>query len=206
MRTVSRTSGLALGLLVGFVAGAWPTWAVAQQTAVAVQLPTFSFFTVNTSVLVPDSGSGMAAAMRRRRAAEIMHGPIDRLSQSAAQAGGATVHATIHDRPQEPPLQLSGARGPQRPAFARQLDAAQRSTAGRPAQSVEEILAERADAEDVAGQEALDLFAEGRAAEQRDKPAVARVYYRRALHRADGELRQLLLQTLEAATATRGSP
>ncbi len=72
----------------------------AQQNAVAVQLPTFSFFSVRTTVVVPDSGGAYLGGIGRASSGSSVFGtPLFRngaigLERSHA---GMSVHATIHD-------------------------------------------------------------------------------------------------------------
>lgn len=176
---------------------------VAQQTGVAVQLPTFSYFSVNTSVLVPDSGAGIAAAMQREAANRIMYGPWPNVAQGrAASTGGVTVHATVHDRKNEPGLLLSEdmADREARPAFSKRFDGAGESSAERADLSVAEIKARRSEARQAQQAEALRYFERGRTAEANGKFGVAAIYYRQAATRASGELRTAAVNRLKVVT------
>lgn len=178
----------------------------AQQSGVAVQLPTFSYFSVNTSVLVPDSGAGIAAAMRREEANRIMYGPGPSVAQGrAASASGVTVHATIHDPAAESGLVLRNdpAERETQASFARRFNkAAEGSSAGRADLSVAEIKRQRARAGDQDQADALRFFQRGRAAESKGQFGVAAIYYRQAATRASGELRTAAIKQLKVvATA-----
>ena len=91
-------------------------------------------------------------------------------------------------------------------ASPRRLAAARTSSAGRPAPSVAEARrlhsAEQAGAND----EAEDFFDRGRRAEAKGKPGVAKVYYRMAVQRAGGPLRDRILLRLDALESSSGSP
>jgi hypothetical protein len=77
-----------------------PQRSAAQQNAVAIQLPTFSFFSVRTTVVVPDNGGAYLGGIGRASSGSSVFGtPIFRngaigLERSHA---GMSVHATIHD-------------------------------------------------------------------------------------------------------------
>jgi hypothetical protein len=66
--TLSRLALAALGLL-GFASAA-----SAQQVATTVQLPTFSFTTVNTTVMVPDQGSAFLGGVNRSSEGRVERG------------------------------------------------------------------------------------------------------------------------------------
>lgn len=72
----------------------------AQQNAVAVQLPTFSFFSVRTTVVVPDRGGAYLGSIGRASSGSSVFGtPLMRNGAIGLQRShaGLTVHATIHD-------------------------------------------------------------------------------------------------------------
>ena len=76
------------------------------------------------------------------------------------------------------------------------LDAARGSTAGHGDVSVATIHAQHA-AEDAALEEEIAILIErGRGAEAQGKPNVARIYYQQAASRAEGDLREQLLQQI----------
>ncbi len=85
-------------IMAGLAVAAGP--ALAQATA--VQLPTYSFFSVDTTVSVPDSGSGFLGGMSQSQDSQNQFGfplPLfgDRSIGSSRTAAGARVTATIHD-------------------------------------------------------------------------------------------------------------
>src|SRR6185503_9954445 len=73
------------------------------QSPTTVQLPTFSFFTVNTTVSVPDSGGTYLGGLLRGRDSSSMRGlaPFPGLASrgiaSDRMAGGMSIRAVIHD-------------------------------------------------------------------------------------------------------------
>src|SRR3954452_788871 len=68
------------------------------QVPTTVQLPTFSFFTVQTTVSVPDGGSvSLAGGINRAADGTVTRGmaPLNRGIGSSRGASGVSVHATI---------------------------------------------------------------------------------------------------------------
>jgi hypothetical protein len=116
----------------------------------SVQLPTFSFFTISTTVLVPDSGGtflggvNSGAGVGRQNGAPGLAG--SRAGGSGVNAGGISVGAQIHDlREMDRQLlaggrQLTSAEQATNVWHAR-LDRAKQSTAGRPTISMAEARA-----------------------------------------------------------------
>ena len=85
-------------IMAGLAVAAGP--ALAQATA--VQLPTYSFFSVDTTVSVPDSGSGFLGGMSQSQDSQNQFGfplPLfgNRSIGSSRTAAGARVTATIHN-------------------------------------------------------------------------------------------------------------
>ncbi len=195
--------------LIGFVVSAClfleGKSARAQQTGVTVQLPTFSYFSVNTSVLVPDSGAGIAAAMRRAEAERIAFGDKQDSSKvSGANIGGVTIHPTIHDRNSEPGLALQSA--PKQGlgnSFSQRLKDAQKSSAGRAELGVAEIERNLSQADEQLQEEAHQLLKRGLAAESKGRLGVAAIYYRQAATRADGDLKAAALERLKVVNSGR---
>lgn len=99
---------------------------------------------------------------------------------------------TLNTSVQEAPLAPS-----EEEHAALRLHAARGSTAGHGDVSVAAIHAQHA-AEDAALEEEIAiLIARGRGAEMEGKPNVARIYYQQAATRAEGDLREQLLQQIE---------
>ncbi len=74
--------------------------------ATTIQLPTFNFFTVNTTVEVPDGGSGFIGGLSSNATGQTQRGipglgfvpPLgNRATGATGSAGGMSVTATIHD-------------------------------------------------------------------------------------------------------------
>lgn len=187
-----------------------PTRLLAQQAPgipTTVQLPTFSYFSVNTSVSIPDSGGAYSEAARQAR-----QRPSNGLQPAGANLGGitlrgagpggfsaaasgASVSATIHDHePITNPAVGAVAAG----SIAARFDAARASSAGRPSLSVAEarrLYAERKQSDD---RSALELLKQGDAARERGNLAAAKLYYQSAARRASDPSRTEALARLHA--------
>ncbi len=82
-----------------------PAVASAQLRAGAIQLPTFNFFTVNTTVEVPDGGGAMLGGTNSAASGRVERGmpglgfrPFGNVATGSTRGGGTmSVHATIHD-------------------------------------------------------------------------------------------------------------
>ncbi len=197
-----RTLALAVVVLLLGVSSA----AYAQPTGVVLQLPTFSFFSVNTTVSAPDSGAGIAAAMRRAEASRIFSGKgVASARGQGANVGNVAIHATIHDRTNAPGLVLRNGSVVARTdgTFSQKLNAARGSSAGRADLSVAEIRRLRTQAVSQQQAEAERCFERGFAAESKGRLGVAAIYYRQAATRAQGDLRTAAIQRLQAVTSNR---
>jgi hypothetical protein len=189
--------------------------ACAQAAGQAVQLPTFSFFSVSTSISVPDSGGAYQGGFSRARYGQNAVGlpgtPAARAIAHGLQTGQSSVTATIIDHQEldsAPPQAGLGAVSPAASPEARRFAEARRSSAGNLPGSVADAHRLRA-AEALARQkEAKQLLEQGRAAEAAGKTAVARIYYSNAAKRAEGALRDEALsgwRRMQAAKTT-GKP
>lgn len=185
-----RLIGSAL-LVIGLAAAAH-----AQQNGVAVQLPTLSAFSVETTVSVPDSGGAYAAAIKRARTARALSGlpigPKQRAIGTSVQAAGVHVTATIHDQQEmdEDVLAQAEKKHPrQRDALSLRLLKAGDESAGQAALSVAEIRRRRATGKEPQDEEALEQLAHARAAAKAGKNNVARIYYQMASRRLKGQAR-----------------
>jgi len=184
-----------------------PSTIGAAGQSVTVQLPTLSFFTVSTTVVVPDRGAahlgGVGSATRSATTLGSPLAPRGNRGIAASQSvGGMSVSAFVHDfeamdralleqaarqRKQSSgtPLVLPGAPADQaRPVAS--LDAIRRTQENQAAARQSETMAYLAKAQ--------QLEADG-------KPGVARIYYRMALRRASGKLKQQLAARLERLSA-----
>jgi hypothetical protein len=186
-----------------------PVTNVAGQT---IQLPSFTSFSVDTTVLVPDSGRAATAGSKRAGSGRSSFGgfPKQRAAGSQRQAAGMHILAKIHD-PDEADkalLQQATARG------STALDQPAAPTAGlaRAAvdpglKSIAEIKRQRATQLANQQREAFALYEKGRQAQVAGKAGVAAVFFRSASSRASGTLKQEIdadLKALKAPAAPEG--
>src|SRR5436309_1429573 len=94
--------GAVTGLVVALVSSAA---AAPPRAATTVQLPTFNFFTVATTVEVPDSGGGSLGGVGSAASGRVERGipglgfrPFANTATGSARSGGnMSVHAEIQD-------------------------------------------------------------------------------------------------------------
>ncbi len=186
--------------------------AAAQQNGVVVQLPSFSVFSVSTTVSVPVSargfgrvlagGNSFAAAGRNEFGAPFFRG------QNAIglerRSANVWVSAQVHDlHAQDQYLlrpELLAARKERREQIARAGRAAE-SQAGQSDRAIRSVAAIRRerDAKTAAKQrEAIALLKRGQRAASAGKPGVARIYYQMAARRADGALKSRIASLLDS--------
>lgn len=180
------------------------------QSPTTVQLPTFSFFTVNTTVSVPDSGGTYLGGLLRGRDSSSMRGlaPFPGLASrgiaSERSAGGMSIRAWIHDfrklddailaeaaatRKETDPVAIKGK------ALAESLD---KSPTGNPAAdapllSVAEIRRQNEEQDQVRREEALAYFTKGEEYRAAGKPGLAKMNYQRAAARDTGKVKEAAL-------------
>ena len=199
------------------------------RTASTVQLPTFSFTTVNTTVNVPDRGTVLLGGINRFAEGSVERGvPVlgkipgagrlfrNRAIGRQASAGNLTVTARIIDLEEEEFLQTGVRRGAVPQAAAPRDDRAARlarhigrraEDAPRPGPAAPAMAAAEQteyEADQIArrrAEEAIVYFAKARRAAVEGRDGVARVFYDMALRRADGEFADYL----ERETAERKS-
>ncbi|REK11983.1 MAG: hypothetical protein DWQ37_13260 [Planctomycetota bacterium] len=181
---------------------------VAAAQNVTIQLPNFSTFGVNTTVLVPDSGRSPLAAERQAFYSRYSSLGFNRRTAYGAQRRAAlsSATATIHDPAQADRDVLRRARarrtnwkrGTTRSVLPEQAEAVDPGL-----QSVAELQRRRADAEATQRSEARELFQKARRARDAGKPAVAAVYYGMAARRVDGPTRQRIEQEARAVENAR---
>jgi hypothetical protein len=213
--------------LVVFVCG---TAEVAAQAlpGTTVQLPTFSFYSVGTTVSVPDRGSVLMGGINRASSGRNEFGaPLSPFRNSAIgserSASNMRMHVWIHDFEAMDQLLLSQPAGataalgalpmdqPDDNPFVRMVVESQEPEAGSSWE-----LSSRADAQEVPplsvaaerqrrvrqqetrAAEADDFFARGQQAEAEGKQNVAKIYYQMAARRATGELKTQVAAKLEA--------
>lgn len=188
--------------------------------AQAVQLPTFQFFTVNTTVSVPDRGGAYLGGVSRAASGRISQGiplvgkvpGLGRLARnevlgSSVAASGVSVTATIIDHREldEAVLAESRARRGETANVAPALRLAPTIPEAKAVASVDEIRRQNEQQDRERRQEALALIEKGRQAEAAGKTSVAVVYYHMAARRADESLRQQIavhLATMRTADAS----
>lgn len=187
--------------------------ASAQQSPTTVQLPTFSFFTVNTTVSVPDSGGTYLGGLLRGRDSSSMRGlaPFPGLASrgiaSERSAGGMSIRAWIHDfrklddailaeaaaaRKETDPVAMKGK------ALAESLETspAGNSAAGATLLSVAEIRRQNEEQDQARREEALAYFTKGEEYRAAGKPGLARMNYQRAAARDSGKVKEAALKRI----------
>jgi hypothetical protein len=188
---------------------------LAQEAfAQAVQLPSFHFFTVSTTVSVPDRGAAYLGGVRRGASGRVGRGVpflskapgLGRLGRNDAlgaslSTGDVSVTATIIDHDELDEAVLSEAR--KRRGAAAAVDATPREAAvaspvpsSAPVASVAELRRQNEVKDAAQQEEALALVAKGRQAEAAGKLNVAKIYYQMAARRADEALRRRIDQHL----------
>lgn len=184
------------------------------QAPTTVQLPTFSFFTVNTTVSVPDSGGSYLGGIMRgsdsRRTRGLSPFPLlaNRSTSSDRSAAGMSVRAWIHDFHEMDAAMLAGAvrGGDSDPATLKgsalsssiEKSSAGGAAAGAPLLSVAEIRRQNDLADQAEVQEAAAFFAKAEEYEAAGKPGLAKLNYQRAASREGGELKQRALARIRA--------
>jgi hypothetical protein len=179
-------------------------------------LPSFSFFSVNTTVSVPDRGGMYLGGVNRARDGNWTRGfgPLaNRAIGGDRMAGGASVHATIIDHEELDRATLAAAaakRGPADPDAAKadalashvgRADESIAATSGRELalpDSVAAIKARNAAAAEERSVEAAKFFAQAQQAEADGKPAIAKIYYHMVARRDGGSLKQQAEERLAA--------
>ncbi|HWA99033.1 MAG TPA: hypothetical protein VG713_11100 [Pirellulales bacterium] len=167
------------------------------QAPTTIQLPTFQFFTAQTTVNIPDRGSVAIAGGNTRGAAAWGNGAMTWPSQRATGiSGGATsitAHATIHDfeaidaallrqtaTPQPPPMP----RSPVAPSLAQinQLRESERAARQR---------------------DMADYLSRAQTAEREQQLGAARIWYQMAARRADPAAQAQINDRLKALSASQ---
>jgi hypothetical protein len=210
------------GVAIGALLAALPAVAMGQARLGTVQLPTFNFFTVNTTVEVPDSGGGVlggvdsaASGCNQRGIPGLGSRPFTNVAGGArGAAGSVSVTAEIHDF-EAMDRQLLGndfdrtadattaadalavRRLPimLRPVVgAKSLQPSALAADSTGASSIAEIHRQQAAEDSAAEQQAQRLFDQAAELQSAGKSGVAKVYYQMAARRtADGDLKQRAL-------------
>jgi len=163
------------------------------QAPTTVQLPTFSFFTVQTTVSVPDSGGaylgglGRAADGSRTRG----FGPLkNRGLGSTRGASGMSVHAQIIDQHEMDQAILAEAAAKRGNSAAGLAGAAGEGSRGEAFESVAVIREQNIAAAAQNVREAAAYLAKARQAEAEGKLSVAKIYYQMVVRRDAGSLKE----------------
>jgi hypothetical protein len=182
----------------------WPLlWAIAismltrAAAGQAVQLPTFHFFSLSTTVSVPDGGDALLGGVSRSASGRVQRGipglpsqPFDNVvTGRATGTSNVSASATIHDfEAMDKALQESGVENQASvltaPGSAGKRPIVSLPKLDGPVQSIAAIRAEQA-AEDAARQqEAATALARGRQLLAEGKTNVARIYFQSAVKKS----------------------
>jgi hypothetical protein len=181
----------------------------AHAQAIALQLPTFSFFATDSSVLVPDRGAVMLGGVSRSSSGSNQVGPTifpSPRSYGASQgASFSSVTVQIHDMDEMDRAVLARAnasRSPRSLTPAAQLAGMHGAAAApedneAPVASVAELLARKASAA-AQEHEGARLEAKAREALAAGHTGVAKVYLQMAARRATGSEKSRILAQIQA--------
>jgi hypothetical protein len=211
---MSSTTSRLIGILFVWAFGA------ADAFGQVLQLPTFDYFSVRTSVMVPDSGGaflgGIGRSAQRSRTYGLGRGPLvsNRMIESSSGASLASVHATIIDHEELDRVVRAAAKGAAPSAEERRAAAASLRmqpsgddpVGGSSLVSVAEARRRSAARKASVRSEAEALFADGQAAETRGEFGTARVFYQMADKRADGDLQQAIRARITALPDRKKPP
>lgn len=169
--------------------------------AQVVQLPTYSFFATDSSMWVPDQGTGSLGGVSRSSSGSNQFGPpflpSNRSFGRQTGALGLTVSAQIHDFDVLDAALLGGAAAG---SYAGPLRSGQAAAA--PVGSVAEMTARKEALEAAEQAEGRALVERARKAQADGKPGVAKVYLQMALKRARGPLKQQIQSALAETSAS----
>jgi hypothetical protein len=186
------------------------------QAATTVQLPTFSSFSVQTTVSVPDSGGAYLGGVNRGVDSRVTRGlgPLrNRGIGGSRTASGVSISATIIDHEEIDRAILAEAAAKRETAVdpaATKAAILSRSvgrsdgTASLP-DSVAAIHERNATAADLQAAELAGYFAKARQAEAEGKVGVAKVFYQMVARRDAGQLKQQATERLAALSPTAGT-
>jgi hypothetical protein len=196
----------------------------AQQPATTVQLPTFSRFTVQTTVSVPDGGTAYLGGIDRAIDSSVSRGigPLRRRGISSGRAAsGVSVSATIIDHAEIDRAILAAAAGRERSMAAdlkaREIAAgvprsrlavngeASRGASGALPSSVAAIRVANATQDEQRTNEIAGYLAKAERAEAEGKASVAKVYYQMVARSGVQEYQQRATQRLAALVKATGS-
>jgi hypothetical protein len=197
-----RLCSFVAGLTVVFGTASMASAQVVPQPQVptTVQLPTFSVFTVQTTVSVPDSGGALLGGINRGASGSTSRGlgPLkNRALGSSRVASGVSVSASIIDQDEIDRAVLAAAAKRGQAVDPAAMKAADLSKSIARSQqrmalpdSVAAIREQNRVAAEERGQELADYFAKARKAEADGNIAVAKVFYQMVARRDTGPLKQ----------------
>lgn len=191
-----------IGIVIALTRGSSSLFA--QQLATTVQLPTFSSFSVNTSVSVPDSGGPYRDLIRRSRFGQVRpHSPLSPHWKAIGRQ--ANIRAPWRDHGYSadeigPAGNLIVRRVGQPAAGASRNEVADQNSMG---QSLAELQRDRARAMFDREQAIRQGIAQGRDAAARGRWGSARIFLQTAARQASGALRDEALAELAALDAQR---
>ncbi len=206
-------------LLLPLLGASLPSLACAQPNMVTIQLPTFSSFSVSTTVLVPDRGGAAMGGIHRASSGGNQFGPAPLpaglRNQGIGwehQASGVQVRVHFHDfaameqamQPStEPPRGQSATtahstRTPTTAPLATEPAEGNHATDLAATRSVADWRQRHAAAASAQQQEVMRLADRAAQAAQNGNLAAAKVYLQMALRRADDERRPLILAELKS--------
>lgn len=181
--------------------------AAAQQQPVTVQLPTFSFFTVSTTVMVPDRGGIRGASFSHGNYGTVRVGPgcTPRVVGLDFGAAGIGISAHIHDFAEMEKALAAGEKArweatPRRDPEVARLDANVRGGNSN-LRSVAAIRREQQAAAESLKREAEALLAKARDAQSAGKSGIAKIYFRMAADKGVPEIRGEALAALRELNA-----
>lgn len=199
------------GILCGATVGTILVFAAAAPAApprvgTTVQLPTFNYFTVVTTVEVPDSGGGSLGGVGSASSERVERGipglgfrPFTNTDSGLAHSGGnASLQAEIQDLDAMDRALLgddanrTAGKAPRKSSPLAADSAGSQSIAAMRRQQAEESSAAQKESQ----QEAQRLFDQASELQAAGKPGVAKVYYRMAARRATGSLRDRAVAAL----------
>ena len=199
--------------LVSLLVGVWTSTLYGQ----VVQLPTFHYFSVSTSVLVPDRGGAYLGGIRRSADRRAVYGLAgagrlfgNRAIDQSRGAGGVSAHVTIidHDALDRATLAEAARRRAARTGAGRNVAPSVRVLASRSGDasdssgdqllSVAEIRRRNSALKAARVKAAVRFFEQGREAAAQGKLGVAKIYYRMAQRRAEPTLRREIAKHLKA--------
>jgi hypothetical protein len=190
-RAIRLTSAVLLAILL--------TTASAARAQV-VQLPTFQFFSIDTSVMVPDQGTASLGGVNRSSTGSNQFGspffPSNRSYGSQTAAAGMSVSVKIHDFEAMDAALLGGTPEGAGRAGRDGVVAGNPAGGSGPLASVAELAARKATTQAAEQAEAEQLLERGLKAQAEGKPGVAKVYLQMAAKRSTGKLKQQVLAAL----------